>query len=233
MKLKAFYYIIVIILATSCSSSIPEPTPEKVINVPVAATLIFPEDNTECNEGTILSETESNVIFRWNSSEFTDSYELILKNLETDIVITQESINDTKEITLSRGTSYEWYIISKSTESETTATSEVFQFFNAAPGVVNHIPFSAEAIAPVDNEILNTNNTYVILEWQAADIDDDIKEYEIFFGTRIGEMNNIGSTVNTKIEVDIIFGSTYYWKVRTFDENFNSSESDVFQFTIK
>jgi hypothetical protein len=233
MKLKAFYYIVVILLVASCSSSDPEPTPEEVINVPVAATLIFPEDNTECNEGTILSDTESKVIFRWNSSEFTDLYELILKNLETDIVITQEAINNTKEITLSRGTSYEWYIISKSIESETTSTSEVFQFFNAALGVVNHIPFSAEAIAPIDNEILVTNNTYVSLEWQAADIDDDIKEYEIFFGTSIEEMNNIGSTANTKIEVDIIFGSTYYWKVRTYDENFNSSESDVFKFTVQ
>ncbi|MGO4920021.1 hypothetical protein [Maribacter spongiicola] len=233
MKLKAFYYIVVISLVASCSSSDQEPNLEEVINDPVEATLIFPEDKTECNEGTILSDTESKVIFRWNSSEFTDSYELKLKNLETDIVITQDAINDSKEVTISRGTSYEWYIISKSIESDATATSEVFQFFNAAPGVVNHIPFSAEAIAPIDNEILVTNDTFLSLEWQASDIDDDIKEYEIFFGTSIEEMNNIGSTANTKIEVDIIFGSTYYWKVRTYDENFNSSESDVFQFTVQ
>ncbi|MEP2237711.1 MAG: hypothetical protein ABJI22_05060 [Maribacter sp.] len=233
MKLKAFYCIIVVLLLASCSLSDPEPTPEEIINVPVAATLVFPEDNTECNEGTILNDTESNVVFRWNLSEFTDSYELIIKNLETDIITSQYAINDYKEVTLTRGTSYEWYIISKSIEIDTTATSEVFQFFNAAPGVVDHIPFSAEAIAPLDNEILVTNNTIVSLEWQATDIDDDIKEYEILFGTSVEEMTNIGSTENTNIEVGITFGSTYYWKVKTYDENFNSSESDIFQFTVE
>lgn len=233
MKLKAFYCIIVVLLLASCSLSDPEPKPEEIINVPVAATLVFPEDNTECNEGTILNDTENNVVFRWNLSEFTDSYELIIKNLETDIITSQYAINDYKEVTLTRGTSYEWYIISKSIEIDTTATSEVFQFFNAAPGVVDHIPFSAEAITPHDNEILVTNNTFVRLEWQATDLDDDIKEYEILFGTSVEEMTNIGSTENTNIEVDIIFGSTYFWKVKTYDENFNSSESDIFQFTVQ
>ena len=46
-------------------NSDPEPDP---VPDPVAATLIFPDNNTECNEGEIISETQSRVLFQWNAS---------------------------------------------------------------------------------------------------------------------------------------------------------------------
>ena len=59
----------------------PDPVP---VPAPLAATLIFPDNNTECNEGEVVNDTQSRVTFQWNASQNTDSYEVNLKNLNTN-----------------------------------------------------------------------------------------------------------------------------------------------------
>ena len=85
MNSKIYFLSGLIVLFTSCTSNPTDPTPEEeIINDPVAAILVFPEDNTECNEGTIINDTQSKVVFRWNTSEHTDAYEVVLTKTETD-----------------------------------------------------------------------------------------------------------------------------------------------------
>jgi len=81
--------------------------PVTMIPNPAAATLIFPENNSECNEGTIVNENESDVNFRWSASENTDSYSVKVTNL-----LTSESFNVVQGGTervfrLQRGTPYD------------------------------------------------------------------------------------------------------------------------------
>ena len=81
---KYLFLILIFSLLLSCGGSDdgpgdPEPTP-----APSAATLVFPEDNSECTEGTLLSDTESEVIFQWNVAQNADSYTVNLRNLNTD-----------------------------------------------------------------------------------------------------------------------------------------------------
>lgn len=229
-----FSSLLLLVLFASCSSNSSDPISEEVvIDDPIATTLIFPEDNTECNEGTILSDTQSKVVFRWNTSENTDSYEVVLTKTETTETSNYETSTNFKEITLDRGANYEWQVISKSTESTITTSSETFQFFNAAPGIVQHVPFSAEAITPEEDSEVNTVTGTITLEWQASDIDNDIKNYEVFFGTKQDALTSLEILTATTLDVDVISGATYYWKVKTKDQTNNTSTSELFSFTVE
>ncbi|WP_446050500.1 hypothetical protein [Zobellia laminariae] len=234
MNLKYnFLSLIFLIFLSSCNSDSSEvQPPQNVIEDPVSAFLVFPENHTECNEGTVVNETQSKVTFLWNASEHTDSYELVLTNKETVEISNFDLIDNSHEITLERGTSYEWYVISKSQESQETAKSETYQFFNAAPGIVNHVPFSAEAITPENNSIFTAISGNVTLKWEATDIDNDIKDYEVFFGVNKEELENKGVQSVSNLEVDVVSGTTYYWMIKTNDEKNNTSTSELFSFTI-
>ncbi|MFS4491467.1 hypothetical protein [Maribacter sp. 2308TA10-17] len=233
MKFKYhFSFLLLVVLLTACTSNpTVDPIPE-IVEDPTAATLIFPEDNTECNEGTILSETQSRVVFRWNASENTDSYEVALTNTEAAETSNFDATKNSKEITLERGTAYEWYVISKSEESQITATSETFQFFNAAPGIVNHVPFSAEAIAPADGAEVTAAAGKITLQWEVSDIDNDIKDYEVFFGIDKNLLEGKGVFIDSSLDVDVLSGNTYFWMVKTNDETNNTSISEVFSFSV-
>lgn len=234
MNFKSFFLAITfMILFTACSSNSSDETPQEVIENPIATTLIFPEDNTECNEGTILSETQSKVVFRWSISEQTDSYEVILKNIETNSSANYESNTNSKEITIDRGVSYEWHVISKSSMTDVVATSTTYQFFNAGPGVITHVPFSAEVIIPVNESIISSPTGKVSLLWEALDLDNDIKDYEVFYGTNKDQLLSIGIVTTNTVEVNVSSDTAYFWKVKTQDESQNTSISEVFNFKVQ
>ena len=134
----------------------PEPEPKK----PTAATLSFPNQNSECTEGTNITDTNSTVLFKWNAGANTDSYELILKNLETGVSTTHTASINEKSIELLRATPYSWYIVSKSSAVPDTATSGTWKFYNAGAGIINYAPFPATAVTPANNtSIASTTST--------------------------------------------------------------------------
>ncbi len=226
---KHFLAIIVIVVFISCSSS----ATDLVVENPVAATLVFPENNIECNEGVILNEMESKVVFRWNTSDYTDVYELVVENKLTDNTSSYQSDLNFKEITLERGVNYEWHVISKSMKSQETAKSETFQFFNAAPGVVSHVPFSAVVLSPPNGSEVTAIAGKVNLQWVGSDLDNDIENYEIFFGDNENQLKSKGLTADLAIEVEVISDITYFWMVKSKDETNNISTSEIFQFTVE
>lgn len=206
--------------------------PVTMIPNPTATALIFPENNSECNEGTIVNENESDVNFRWNASENTDSYSVKVTNL-----LTSESFNVVQDGTervfrLQRGTPYEWSVESRSDRTNNVATSENSRFFNEGPGIENYAPFPAQAINPPRGATLPIT-TEISLEWNTSDIDDDLKEYEVLIGTSIEAITSLGIFTNTKTNISVSSGTTYYWMVKTFDNGGNSSTSEVFQFKIE
>ncbi len=74
--------ILVIIIIFSCSKD-EEETAIVTIDPPSAATLIFPVNNTECNEGIVISDTETDVLFQWEEAANASSYVLEITNLNT------------------------------------------------------------------------------------------------------------------------------------------------------
>lgn len=240
---KAYILLIPFYLLLSCGGGGDDsPTPPinggdddpvVVIPNPDASTLIFPENNTECNEGTIVSETESDINFRWNASENTDSYSIKITNLLTNESFNVVQGNTETVFRLQRGTPYEWSVESRSNGTNNIAVSESWRFFNEGPGIENYAPFPAEAINPSRGATLETT-TEVSLEWSTSDIDNDLKNFEVLIGTSIDTMTSLGTFTDTKIaSVPVVENTIYYWVIKAFDTEGNNSTSEIFQFKIK
>lgn len=231
---KLLISIFTFLLILSCSSGSDEPDPVvEPPKKPVAAILNFPNQNSECTEGTNITNTNSTVLFKWNASANTDSYELVLKNLDEGTTTTYTSNTNEKSIELLRGTPYSWYIVSKSNEVTDIATSTIWKFYNAGAGDVNYAPFPATAVAPVNNtNIASTTST--TLEWSASDVDNDIATYDVYFGVHDETINEVssGQSSSSLANVTVTSGTSYQWYIITIDEQGNSSTSETFEFTV-
>jgi len=204
----------------------PEPIPD-----PKATTLVFPGNNEECNDGSIINDTQSSVIFQWNNSQDTDSYEVNLKNLSNNATTKTSANTNQATITILRGTPYEWFVVSKANGTNSTAKSGTWKFYNQGAGVENYAPFPAEVVSPNRGETIAAAAT-VSLKWTGSDVDNDISEYEIFFGTDTTPSVSLGTTTNTSIDTALTTGTTYYWKVVTKDSQDNTSDSEIFEFKV-
>ncbi len=199
------------------------------VTPPGVSTLIFPDNNEECTEGEVLNDTQSSVLFQWNTSTNTSSYEVNLTNLNTNSLARIISNTNSAPITLMRGTPYEWFVISKGTGTTETAQSSVWRFYNAGEGVLNYAPFPAIAVVPQRGSSLSSSGN-LTLEWTGSDVDDNIIEYEVFFGTISPPETSIGVTSDSTISTQVVGSTTYYWRVVTKDSSNNTSSSEIFEF---
>lgn len=235
MKLEYGIFVFAIVLIVACgggddNNPNPAPDPDPVAT-PSAATLVFPDNNEECNEGVVINDIQSTVTFEWNTSQNTDNYEVNLRNLNTNSSFTTNSNTNSADITLGRGVPYEWFVVSKANGTNATATSSTWKFYNQGPGVENYAPFPAEAIYPGRGEAIVNSGT-VQLEWSGSDVDNDITEYDVLFGTETDPANVLGTTSDSILEATITTG-VYYWRVISKDSQGNSSESEIFEFSVQ
>ncbi len=235
MKLTYITAILALGLMISCgggSDDNPPPTPPDPVADPKATTLVFPENNTECNEGVVVNDEKSRVTFRWNQADDTDNYEVNVRNLNTSNVITSRVSVTEAEIEIERGTPYEWSVVSSATGTTVTVESAKFKFYNQGPGITNYAPFPAEAVSPARGATVSSTSGMVSLEWTGSDIDDDITEYEVFFGTNANPTVSIGTATDATLETTVIAGTTYYWRVVSKDGQGNTSQSEIFEFKV-
>ncbi len=220
--------LFVISMISSCSNEedqISGLEPGKTITPTL---LIFPLNNTECNEGKIVSETETEVLFQWEATENTSSYILGVKNLNTGISRDLSTISNEFLIRVERGTPYSWTVKSKGQGSNEVAESDVWKFYNAGLPVESHPPFPAEAVSPKIGTSIEAGA--VLLEWEATDVDDDISFYTILLDTANPPIDASASSSANSLNVTVDSGNVYYWKVVTTDEFGNTSDSPIFQF---
>lgn len=248
MKLNKILYITLFTTAlifVGCGGSdgddSPTPPPpsgetddEPTIPDPSAATLVFPENDSECNTGTVDAENEnlSTITFEWNASANTDRYTVTVTNLNTSTSGFFNFDTNSGDITLERGAPFSWFVTSRANGTTATADSGSFRFYNEGPGIENYAPFPAEAVSPTRGQNLS-GVTSVNLVWTGSDIDDDIVEYEVFFGTDTAALVSIGTVTETSIaDVEVTSGTTYFWEVVTKDAADNTSTSETFEFRI-
>ncbi len=205
----------------------PIPVPEKVV-------LISPASNEACLTGVIISPTKSSVTFTWNAATNANSYEVVVKNLLTGAINSQNSINANLTLVLERNMPYSWYVTSKSNLTTGTSQSDIWKFYNVGTGVINYPPFPAEIIAPLMGQRINAPTGKIKLQWSGADADNDIIAYDIYFGTlSTVPALLMANVVDTFLDnVNISSGTTYYWKVVTKDSKGNTSSTNSYQFTV-
>ena len=227
------YLLVLILLCTISWSCKKSSSPEPVKN-PAKSVLSFPAQNEACTTGTIISNTQSSIEFKWNKSENTDSYELVLKNLESGTITNHPAgANNQLTITLTRNTPYSWYIISKLAASTSPAQSETWKFYNAGPATSSYAPFPADALTPVMGANVTATGGKVTLSWTGSDADNDIASYDVYLGT-----TNTPAVLSANVkasplaDVAVNANTTYYWKVITKDAKGNTSDSGVYQFKV-
>ena len=248
-SIKLYSTFILLILMIGCSSKGDDPANDvnpqgnddnnndntEEVAPPLAAELIFPEDNTECNEGEIESDFRSIVTFEWTAAQRADSYTVKIINLENQQVLTVNTTDTEAPVSISRGTPYEWYVLSQTNGTNANAKSETWQFFNAGPGIESHSPFPAELLSPLDDSVLDYGTDRLYLEWEGNDLDNDLLVYEVYFDTD----NEFDEPVAITEEQSYFFwdpsisaGMTYYWQIKTIDQDANTSTSAVYSFTL-
>jgi len=200
--LKILATVLTIGTLTSCPGGKDNPDDTNPSGTPSAATLVFPDNNMECTEGTIVNDAESTVSFQWQASSSTDSYEVNLKNLDTNVSITINSNTNEAPITLERGMPYEWYVVSKSDDTDATAQSDTWRFYNAGGGTSNYAPFPASVVRPTRGQTVNSA-TNINLEWEGDDVDNDLVEFEVLFGTNTDPSMSLGVTTQNSISAAV------------------------------
>lgn len=226
--LNRFGFLVAMLVMVSCGGGGDDPAPS--VDLPTSATLMSPSNNEVCLTGVSVNATQSEVIFSWNASQYTDSYNVVVKNLNSGQASTYSSNTTDITITLNKGEPYSWQVVSKSNSVSQTSESATWKFYLAGDGTVNYAPFPASIVHPKPGSTLNGTTTY--LKWEANDVDNDIDSFDIYLDETEGT-TFIGNSVPKQMEnVVITSGRTYYWKVITKDSQGNSSDSGVFSFKV-
>ena len=207
----------------------PAPTP------PGNPSLTSPANNTVCETGTSISDSQSNVVFSWQASSATDSYDLEVKNLDTNSIQNITGITTTTStIALDKGEPYSWKVISKNNTSNQTGSSTTWKFYLAGIGTKNYAPFPAELKSPKSGATVTRNSEGKInFEWEGSDPDQgDQLNYTLYLDKTDGKQTPSSdlTDLNVKtISVAVDGSTTYYWRVKTSDGT-NSSFSNIYSF---
>ncbi|SDS65094.1 right-handed parallel beta-helix repeat-containing protein [Gramella sp. MAR_2010_147] len=228
---KALMIFVMAALTVSCSSD----DDAEVINdvVPGVASLVLPQDNTECEIGDIVANM-AEVAFEWSEASGADTYDLVITNLATQEITQRPNLNTTAIIVrLERGNPYTWRVISKNDGEETTA-SEAYRFYVAGEPGSNNVPFPASLMAPASGSMVSPVDGKVTLEWDATstDTDGDALTYTLFADTVDGNQEppeEWKGLTETSLEIEVEPNSVYYWHVETTDGK-NTAISNTFSF---
>ncbi len=198
---------------------------------PAASILIAPINNAECNTGTPVSSAQTSVTFEWNPAQNADGYFLYVKNLLTGSTAQYNAGEAlTYNVTLLRATPYSWYVSSRR-EGQSSVSSQTWKFYNAGDAITNYAPFPAELVAPAMSSIVTGSS--VTLQWTASDVENDIVDYKVYFGTTANPTALLATVTQTQTNAAVSAGNNYYWKVVTTDAQGNSSTSQTFQFKVQ
>ncbi len=199
---------------------------------PESSMLVFPLKDSECTTGVSLGNTRSEVEFQWQVSDNTESYQIRVTNLVTNVSQNMSTSGTSIKLPLDKGAPYSWFVTSKNTSVTETATSEIWRFYNAG-SQTSYAPFPAEIIAPKSGaSVLRSANNEVELDWSGADVDNDITGYDVYFSTNNPPETLIFSPLanDTDVNVTVAADTVYFWRVKTTDSEGNSSDSGVYQF---
>ncbi len=221
---------VVLVLFLSCGGdddNVQPPSPE-------GAVLVFPSQNSECTTGIDVSDTLSQVTFEWQSGLNTDNYTLTVINLFTNTTRTVSTADTIGALTIEKGTPFSWSVLSTNSNSDETATSDSWLFYNAGPQN-NYAPFPAQIIVPKPGRTVQKDgNDQILLRWSGADVEEDIATFEVYFSDQNPpeELLLSSDSDTTEALAPVQSATVYYWRVVTIDASGNTSDSGVYDFRV-
>lgn len=213
------YFWIVLMLAACKKEVIPDPEP---------ALLIGPKNNDNCNTAIRVSDQQSQVNFSWQEALHTDEYELVVRDILTNIDQKKLTLRFTSSIVLQRGKQYSWWIHSKSEQTENITKSEVWTFYLEGLPTSSHFPFPAKLISPENNVQVSLENGSLTLRWEAVDLDNDIESYDVYLGVDPDDLSMEAENLTSNSHTFTLNSDRYYyWRVATRDREGNVSYSGI------
>ena len=131
MKLE-YSFLILLSFVIACE--------KEVIITPNPPLLIGPENNNNCSSETVISSKKSQVDFSWQTALNADEYELVIRNIDTNLDTKLTTFRLFSAIVLDRGQQYSWWVISKYIEDETFSKSSVWNFYLEGPQLSSRFP---------------------------------------------------------------------------------------------
>jgi len=227
---KYFSLTFALILLIGCTS--------EDLNVPGKTTLISPENVQICEAGVSISETQSEVAFSWSSSDYTDYYDLKITNLNSNSIIWNSKNKLTSDtVVLVKGQPYSWSVNTRNSEVSDITSSDTWKFYLGGLGVVNFAPYPATLKSPNNSSTVERDaDGKITFTWDGSDPDDgDTLVYSLYVDSIDGKQTPLASQTGLSVKtlnVALVGGTTYYWRVKTFDGK-NNSYSIVRTFKTK
>jgi hypothetical protein len=219
MKLE-YSFLILLSFVIACE--------KEVIITPNPPLLIGPENNNNCSSETVISSKKSQVDFSWQTALNADEYELVIRNIDTNLDTKLTTFRLFSAVVLDRGQQYSWWVISKYIEDETFSKSSVWNFYLEGPQLSSRFPFPATLLIPKANEQISLNDGKYIFRWESTDLDEDIIEYDIYLGTDPVELTLLAERLSlNSVELSLNSNQFYYWKIITRDSEGNVSSSPI------
>ena len=225
MKINRYLgLIIVCFLISNCSSD------ETSALIPEKALLISPAEDSPCLTGDSVSDTEIEVIFKWSPARNTDYYNLRITNLISNEIINETNIENTgATVVLEKGKPYSWSVSSKSDLVNDVGTSEVNNFYVGGFESVTNAPLPVSLTQPDQgSNVIIGEGGKVSFSWSENSQNNSMK-YTLYLDKIDGKQTPSDEytdlTANT-IDVTLENGTTYFWRVKSFD-GVNSSFSVV------
>lgn len=225
--MRIFSFILIGALLLGCKKKDPPKPPE-------SARLVFPQINSECTTGQSLNETTSEVEFEWLAANFTETYELRVTNLNTNITQTISTQGLKAKLPLEKGAPFSWFVNTKNSQVAQTTASQTWRFYNAG-FETSHPPFPPEILTPkLSESVFKDINNEITLDWRGADVDNDLSEYDVYFSTEnpptvLVVTKNASETLH---KVSVSSNTTYYWRVIAKDSEGNTADSGIFSFKV-
>jgi hypothetical protein len=219
-RLKFSYLLSLSLLVISCGGSGSEPS-TPAIKPPDVVSLKLPSNNTICEEGTNVTTSTGDVLFSWAAANNTESYEVTITNLITNVVTTKTIAHPTttSTVTLTRGQPYKWQVTSKSSSTSTTVVSSTNKFYLAGSGIVSYAPFPAST-SPIFGAIVTPVGSKVTLTWSGSDPDSSNLTYEVFIDIDEAKVRSYTTPISvstTSYSATVESNKTYFWCVKTSD----------------
>jgi len=225
--MKKYFLIGCFAIFLACGKEAP-PSP------PGPISLVFPTQNLDCAQGSLVNEVTRRIPFEWREATESESYRLEIIQLSSGQKTTQNTLLTSIEVPLRMGEAYSWQVIASNTKVLETTPSALWYFFNAG-SETTHAPFPATALTPLSGaQITMPAEGQVSLRWSGSDIDNDISSYTLLLDNQSPPSTNrsLNGATATQFTANVVQGATYYWQVVTTDLSGNSTPSAVFDFKI-
>jgi hypothetical protein len=217
--MKRYYWVLLLMLVACKKEVIPDPEP---------GLLIGPVNNDNCNTAIVLNDQKSQVNFSWQEAAHTDEYELVVRDILTNVDQKKQTIRFFSTVVLDRGKQYSWWVNSLSEQTENISKSQVWTFYLEGLPTSSHFPFPAKLLSPENNAQVSLENGVLTLRWEAVDLDNDVVDYDVYLGPDPDDLEMALENLTTNsTSATLIPDRYYYWKVATRDQQGNVSHSDI------